>query len=228
MKKLVLTSIIAAAAVLQSFGQGEVVIGNSTTSKIWTNGVASTTTGVGAIMPGSASQGYTFALFAYYTGTLGTSINSGTTVQNTDNSTTPFLSSNWELVGYGVNGGSGRITDANPFETVANIPVSDYATLMMIGWNTSVGGSTISSFDTAYNAALGGTANGLMYGYSADGSILLGNGTVPSNTSAVGTGAGNIPAFTIGLVPVVSTPEPTTMALAGLGGLALLGLRRKK
>jgi len=228
MKKLVLTSIIAAAAVLQSFGQGQVIIGNSSTTKIWTNGVAATTTGTGGIMPGSTVQGYTFALFAYYSGSLGSSTNSGTTVQNTDNSTTPFLSSNWELVGYGQNGASGRITDANPFETVGNIAAGNYATLMMVGWNTAVGGSTIASFDTAYNAALGGTANGLMYGYSGDGSILLGTGTVPPNTQAIGGGVGTIAPFTIGVVPVTSTPEPTTLALAGLGGLALLGLRRKK
>jgi len=227
MKKLVLTSIIAAAAVVQTFGQGQVVIGNGSTSKIWTNSVASTTTGVGAIMPASGSQGYTFALFAYYAGaSAASSTNSGTAVQNTDNSTTPSLDANWELVGYGVNGGSGRITDANSFETVNNLSIGTYATLMMIGWNTAVGGSTITSFDTAYAAALAAGGTGLLYGYSADGSILLGNGTTPANTSAVGTGAGNIPAFTLGVVQPI--PEPGTIAMAALGGLSLLAFRRKK
>jgi len=229
MKKLVLTSIIAAAAVMHSFGQGQVIIGNSTSTKIWTNTVASTTTGVGFVMPGSTVTGFTFALFAYYTGSLATSTNSGTAVQVTDNSTTPSLDGSWELVGYANNNGSGRIQDINgasASENVGNIPVSTYATLMMIGWNTAVGGSTISSFNTAYAAALGALGTGLMYGYSADGSVFLGNGTVPPNSSAIGGGTGTIPPFTLGTVQPV--PEPGTIAMAALGGLSLLAFRRKK
>jgi hypothetical protein len=229
MKKIILTSLFAATVAIQSFGQGQVVLGNSTSSKIWVNaaGPGATTNGLGVVMPANATTSYTFALLAYYTGNVNTSVNTGTTPGVGDNSKTPFSDSNWELVGYGVNGASGRITDPNPFETVPNIPVGDYATMEVIGWNTAVGGSTLASFEAAYAAALADNgANGLLYGVSAEGSILLGNGTVPPNTSVLGTGAGNIPGFTIG--QIVSVPEPGTMALAGLGGLSLLAFRRKK
>jgi hypothetical protein len=222
MKKVILTSLFAATVAIQSFGQGQVVFDNSTTSKIWVNmfGPGAVTNGLGAVMPASSTTSYTFALLAYYTGNVATSVNTGTTPNVGDNSSTPFADSNWELVSYALNGVSGRINDPNPFETVPNIPVGDYATMEVIGWNTAVGGSTLTSFEAAYAAG----ANGLLYGVSSEGSILLGNGTVPPNTSVLGTGAGNIPGFTLG-VPV---PEPGTMALAGLGGLSLLAFRRKK
>ena len=139
MKIFIFIVISIGILVLQSFGQGQVIFANSSVTKIWvnSNGPASTTTGVGTVMPSNASEFFTFALFAYYTGVLGSSTNSTTTPFVGDGSSTPFSDPNWELVAYGVNGVSGRISDTNSFETVPNIPSADYATLKVIGWNTS-------------------------------------------------------------------------------------------
>jgi len=228
MKKLILIGLTTGFVALNSFGQGQLFIGNTSTSKISTNGVTATVgmTG-GSVMPGNSSPpgtAYEFAAYAYWTGSLNTSTNSGTTA-GVAGVLTPWANSSWELVGYGTNTtGSGRLGDTGVlgYETVANIPVGVYATIELIGWNVAVGGSDISAFTTAYNA----NTAGLLFGASLAGSILLGNGTVPPNTTILGTGAGNIAGFTLGTVAAV--PEPSTMALAALGGASLLLFRRRK
>ena len=235
MKKITLIALaISALTVQQSFGQGQIVFANSATagSKIYTNTAASTSQG-GTLISGAGS--YTFALFAYYTGSASTSTNSSTTPA-ASLSTTPWNNGSWELVGYATNSATvGRIIAEDGgagYLAVPNLGSGYYASMEIIGWNTAVGGSTVTSFNTAFNQALAlstGTASSLLFGYSNVGSLLLGNGTLPLNSNVLGGAAGNIGGFTLGtVIGTAPVPEPSTMALAALGGASLLLFRRRK
>lgn len=223
MKKLILIAVATSLVSLHSFGQGQVVFANTSTTKIFTNSAASTTVTAGQGAAISGAGAYTFALLAYNVGN-----NAGTTVTATDNSLTPWSDSSWTLIGYAQNtGSSGRIFEINDggnnyltAPTSAAFGVGLYSTMVVVGWNTAVGGSTLATFAQA----LSSQATGLFSGISGEGSILWGNGTQPPNTTVFGAAAGNISAFTMGL----PTPEPGTIALAGLGMASLLALRRKK
>jgi hypothetical protein len=73
----------------------------------------------------------------------------------------------------------------------------------------------------SYDAALQGNPTGY-FGVSGIGSVTLGVGPTPAG-GVWGTGAGQIGGFV--LTPV---PEPSTIALAGLGAASLLLFRRRK
>jgi hypothetical protein len=228
MKHLLLT--ISAVCILSVYSHGQgFVFANSSTTKISTNGAAPPSVGMtgGTAISGNSSPGtaYMFAAYQYDAGSGLGSTNSGPT-PGVAAPLQPWLNANWTLIGYATNtSGSGRLYDSSDASGVLpsvadQQALATYANLMVIGWNIAVGGTTIQTLTSAY-----GTAAGLYYGASSDGSIAIGNGTTPPYTTIIGTGAGNIPAFTLGLVPV---PEPGTMALAALSGASLLLFRRRK
>jgi len=74
------------------------------------------------------------------------------------------------------------------------------------------------SWNAAYNTAQAAAAANSAVGWSAPVQFTLFGATDPTITSPTFSQFGT----------VVTTPEPTTMALAGLGGAALLAFRRKK
>jgi hypothetical protein len=230
MKKtiFVLTAIIGLT--LQSFGQGQLVFANGSTSKVFTNSTASSTSGIGVNISGAGN--YIFALF--YNAVTNSSSTAGVSA-----SATPWNSGGWSMAdgsGYATNTGSaGRISGVvNPLYTsISALAPGIFPNLEIIGWNTEGGTiNTLSDFETAYAAALAqnvGVFSGLYYGYSSVGSIQLGNGTAPLNSNLMGISTGQIGAFTLGQVlGVTPTPEPGTMALAALGGASLLLFRRRK
>jgi hypothetical protein len=66
------------------------------------------------------------------------------------------------------------------------------------------------------------------FGYSAAGSVTSGGvGTPPSNGNPLFGGTG-ISGFDLYAVGGTVVPEPTTIALIGLGGLGLAMIRRRK
>ena len=88
-------------------------------------------------------------------------------------------------------------------------------------FNTGVAaGSTVTLEVVVYDTAAGSYASALYRGHSAPFSMA----TV-AVTSPTPTYAGD---FMPGQISVQAVPEPTTLALAGLGGLALLAFRRKQ
>jgi hypothetical protein len=232
MKKVILGAIAIVALSNYSFGQGQVQINNTSTAstKIFVNAVdgGQSAGQTGALMPAAAAGTYTFELF------YNTTVNTAAGTPNVADSATPWLGGGW--VDAGANdqglstGTAGRINDSGNvglviLPTSASSAVGVQANLEMIGWNTAIGGSSLSTFETAYTAALGAQST-LLYGYSAVANILLGNNASPGNSNFFSPAAGGVSGFTLG--EVTPTPEPTSMVLAGLGGLSLLALRRKK
>jgi len=235
MKKIILATLFTAIVGNIAFGQGEVVLANSSTSttKIFTNNISNgqSTGQSGFAMPGSATAGYTFVLF------VNTATNAtGGVPSGLSSSATPWTGAGgWQLASFGGNGGdyaingslSGRIQgvdNGGSFAQIAGFGVGINANLELVGWNTAIGGSTLTSFTTAYN----GQTAGLIYGYSGVANITLGdNGATVVNTGLfVAPSSGGITGFT--LAPIAAAPEPSTMALAALGGASLLLFRRRK
>jgi len=106
----------------------------------------------------------------------------------------------------------------------------DYYTV--VGWSSSLGNwSTISaellagSLTTAPGQFFGQTLTA--YNYSGGGPSSLPAVNAFGNSGATGL-AGSGLASNIGSLVMAPVPEPATLALAGLGGLSMLFLRRRK
>ena len=83
---------------------------------------------------------------------------------------------------------------------------------------------TIAAGSTAFFEVMGWTGVGATYGAqgTAFGTSSVFSEVLSASTSPVQANIEGMPAL------VLNVPEPTTMAMAGLGGLSLLFLRRKK
>jgi hypothetical protein len=232
MKKLILGLLATALVGNYAFAQGQLQLQNSSSapSKIYATSTANgqSTSQVGSVIAGNATTLYTFALF------VSSTVNSvGSVASTLTPSMTPWSASGWYFTGdYAANTiFSGRIQGVDNNGTYAAIAAGTVpgvslvagvnANVELIGWNTAIGGTTLSSFETAYNSG----AAGLYYGYSMVGNITLGDDGATVNNTPIFGGSGGITGFT--LAPVM-IPEPCTMALLGLGGLSLLVIRRRK
>jgi hypothetical protein len=222
-----------------SFGQGQIQFYNSSSAatKMWVTttinaqSTAQVTTG-NALMAGSATTSYTFLLF------VNSTTNSGVASPNVSGTATPWSTAGWAATGdYGLNGAlGGRFTgvdNGGSYEVIPsglfaniNLVAGIYGNFEIIAWNTAVGGANLGTFETAYNTSQ--TSNiGLVFGYSGVANVELGdNGATIPNSNPFGAATGQITGFT--LAPVAPIPEPSTMLLAGLGGLSLLLIRRRK
>ncbi len=145
----------------------------------------------------------TISLFAAADGTAGLEANSA--------ATSPFYIASVTMSGSSAASFQGTFHGGNPYM----LPVS---------------GATFSGSSPIEYAFYGNGLNGQYTGWSA-----IGTGYTPSTGVALpaatfGTGTGQIGGWT--LTPTGSgpppTPEPTTLALGGLGAAALLFLRRRK
>jgi hypothetical protein len=88
---------------------------------------------------------------------------------------------------------------------------------IVAGWT-----GNYADLNAAYGAGIGVSS----IGFSAPFSVVTGNPTtVPPGTAAGITGAGQFGG--LNALPTVGIPEPSTLALAGLGVAALLVLRRR-
>jgi len=245
MKKLVLTMVALAAGAMLVHAQGLVSMAAGA------NGTVQTNNGVGGY--GSANgtvAGYDVELLdmtaAAWAGLSGSQSNAALNVfQN------PSAVSLWTdslvsgTVGSGLAngritalGGAGGTTAANwaaPTGASYSSGAIDY--YVIVGWTTAGGLTSWSAVVNALNGStLPATATSF-YGESAVYNNATGGG--PSSlpvvnvfaTSAGSTGiagAGTPTGDVAGLLQLNPVPEPTTLALAGLGGIATLFLRRRK
>jgi hypothetical protein len=115
-------------------------------------------------------------------------------------------------------GPDGFYQDASPV-TLAGWSNGQTATFMVEAWQAGTGGT---QFTYSQAAVSGVSALWTEVGDTGIGGTLTGFGIVPSSDPA-GNFLSGPPTTTISAVP-----EPTTLALAGLGGAALMALRRKK
>ncbi len=97
---------------------------------------------------------------------------------------------------------------------------------MLVGWSASLGNSWLTVSNDIVNNSWSSTS--YLVGWSAVGYGFSGGGAnnVPA-PSVFGVTAAEPGAFTSGF-SLFAVPEPTTMALVGLGGLSLLLFRRRK
>ncbi len=218
MKKIVTTLAVCGMAVA-SFAQGHVNFVNASGfQNVSTNisqdifGNPTGLVGVGLVNgSGVEPNGYYYALLAQpYSG-------SGPTVPTTIGN---LLTSGWTFTGaQGVNAlGRGRIGGGADTITTAGMPLGGTNQFLVAGWSASLG-STWRQFPLNFKVAIGVTKVSLVYPALALVQLAL----ALQKQYLVGHGVAS--PFTLYAVPI---PEPSTIALAGLGGLSLLLFRRKK
>ena len=228
MKKLITTLALASIS-LGAFAQGQAgfanftgLITNSFTTSTFAPGFVGNSGTSGKI--GSAANGFYFTLL-YTTGATPGNNNPLTAgwLQSTI-SGTPVIGTNFTGLAGDMQGPKGSGT-----MLLDNWAAGQAGSFIIVGWSANLG----TSWSTVSNELNGAWAN--IGGYSAAnnyffGVSTIGNGTLTGSPSPAynlwsGTGAPG-GAFTLNLVGPV--PEPSTMALAALGGASLLLFRRRK
>jgi hypothetical protein len=197
MKKLLLTTLCAAALSFGAFAQGTFSFGNGP-STLWlleNAGVVTTNTG--------NLGGYVFELYRAPAGTT------------TDNGFvgTGILATNLASAGR-LNGGTGI--------AVPGAPLGGTGSILVRGWSLNLG-STWTAAATAWALGtpgyLGSSAIASQFLWGGDG----GSGPVPASPAFAGSSG-----IQTGVILHANVPEPTSMALAGLGAASLLLFRRRK
>jgi len=232
MKKLAV--IIALATVVgTSFGQGFVNFVNGAASNVTTNDTTdvygAAYTGPGASVgsqtglqgtSGALPQGFYYALLMQpYAG--------GATNNPTAST---VLSGGWLYTGTGATNalGAGRLSGGATAGTTQNDGVGSGNQFIVVGWSSNVATNGLAGWLTVSNCLAAGSWSTLNGGIGYFGVSTVGTGVGQPNTSPeqlFGGATGIQSGFTLFAVPV---PEPSTMALAGLGGLSLLLFRRRK
>jgi len=210
MKKVILTLAVCGMTA-GAFAQGFVTLLQTTSYKQSFNGAAIGTTAG-------------FASFAVLEWALGTTpvVNSVADLQSASWLNTGIVGNNSTSVPT-----SGKVIAPNP-STVSVGPWAGpgAASYVIIGWTGTEGNlsAVLQSIQTGVWADTSATGG---FGWSTIGNVTAGAGPVGvSLWGASGTTVNSgINILTSNVAPV---PEPATIALAGLGGLALLALRRKK
>ncbi len=217
MKKLIISSVLGVAlAASTAFGQGYITFGGSTIRDVWdaTGATAATDSGFDATFLWSASS-TTSPLAAIMASTS----TNGTAAFSYSAAWADIESGGWTAAttsGAGVIGQPSNATGTFQYDTLAafgldNTSPGEAINLFVIAWEG--GYSTLAAAEAA-NAPIGWTS---VFSYTLN--------AAPPGASSPET---VLPEkFGIGF-PAAPTPEPTTLALAGLGGLSMLFLRRKK
>jgi len=221
MKKLIISSVLGVAvAASTAFGQGYVSFGSglhivwdnaSTTSTtptfdtgfdatfLW-NASSSTTPMYMASTPTNGTAGAILASTAWLD--ISNSVAGGSWTAATTGGTAMIGAPTSATGGFSYDGAAQLALDGNT-------SASEAINMFVVAWDTDGGLYTTLASAEAGDAPIGWSS---VFSYTLAGA--------PPGSTAAKTA---VPAFGIGPVP-----EPTTLALAGLGGLSMLFLRRKK
>jgi hypothetical protein len=232
MKKILSIVALVAGVAYVSNAQGLINFNNSSgaATRIITNSAVGGAGVVGGytlpvnpgVPPASGTPSYYYALF--YSSTA-------TTVFGLTGAVIPMSAGNlgsyvygdgaWTFEGMATNGGtrSGQLAG----QLAINVNSGGTGDFVVLGWSANIG-STWNQVQTYLSGPL--TIAGAYVGESpVSGAVTLGNGTTIPTPLLFQGATPYLQGFTLGMVPV---PEPTTMVLAGLGGLSLLLFRRRK
>jgi PEP-CTERM motif len=222
MKKILLTLIGMVAGASLVHAQGGLLSWQAATGHPLTNtstyatGYPTTTGHVSGFTGGSAAGLYYFVLLA------------ATSTTSNDNGN-PF-GTDWSAVTYAGGGialGTNNVVAGSITGNGGSAGFASSLTAgttyfdMVVSWSASLGAdwATASSWGPSFGSSPAG-----YFGYSNVGTIVP--AAAPANGAGIFAGASAQPGQTV--LYAVPTPEPTTIALAGLGGLAALALRRRK
>jgi hypothetical protein len=225
MKKILTIAAVVALGTVVSYSQGLISI-NSAVSQVSTN----TTAGVSGKATGAGNPFLFEVLYSSDTTLTGSANNILGAINGGSNNialwTDSTVSGN---NGTGLGGGkivSGSSVAATGW-TVPGVVYDNARAVIVVGWSASYGANwtTVASLIQGAGLSAGG-----FFGTSAVGLSYAGGGSsgLPAVNVFAGGGAGGIIPNTFLLNQVTIIPEPTTMALAGLGGLSLLLFRRRK
>jgi len=145
--------------------------------------------------------------------TISTMLSGGWTIANNESSGSGSAATGLAITTVSSSGKFTSYNAGSPFELVGGTGVSDsQIELIVIAWNAS---ATLGSGSSTFSSVSA-------FGYSDAFNDTVGGGSTDpfGGTSENGAGMNQF-----GVAPV---PEPTTLALAGLGGLSMLFLRRRK
>jgi hypothetical protein len=228
MKKILSIVALVAGVAYISNAQGLINFANSSgaATRIITNSaVGGAGVAAGYASPvNSGTANYYYALFVSQTATTVSGSSSAVIPLSAGNLGTYVYSdpADWTFIASGANGATrtGQILGPASVNTLLS---SATAQFVVLGWSANIGTSW---GDVQTYLAGAHILSGAYVGESpVSGAVTLGNGTTIPTPLLFNTSAPLLQGFTLGLVPV---PEPSTLALAGLGGLSLLLFRRRK
>jgi PEP-CTERM motif len=246
MKKIVLTIICAITATGAAIAQGTVswstpptAISAQTNSTVYSPLFGGGSTGGGAQgATGFAANGFYYELLYY-----GAANNNGGVQlaggSAPSNSFAALFGGGWFDTGLGatnnVSGTAGRLNPISP-SSGATVPWANGTTnsIVLVGWSSNLGttwGVVSNLLATSTYAGVLAGQNGF-FGVSTAGYINPSGTFVGVNVFGTSGQTYGLPINSINtqlyLLPVAPVPEPSTIALAGLGGLSLLLFRRRK
>jgi hypothetical protein len=243
--KKILTTLAASALTIGAFAQGYVNwTGSSVSLIVQTNGAAYSSFVPAGTATLTGTQGNTLLNSSGSTAALGYAGYYYELLTSTTASGAPTTMSGlsaWSDTGLGATGSAtftGRIaqTGGSSDTLVNNWPVSATQAIILVGWSANLGTSWSTVLTDLQNWSTDGSpftgANAAYFGVSAFGSGVQAVASSLSGNQVIGAGTGEILNNSSGPMLLnelgVTVPEPSTLALAAIGGASLLMFRRKK
>jgi hypothetical protein len=248
MKKLVLTTLAITGLSLAAFAQGTVswtgvagtFIGSTNGGTYSSFSAVNGSTGVGSTgntLGNNTANDTALGYNGYYyellvsssAGSAPTTFSQFSAWSDANLQATNGPGSNGRIIQTGT-GGAGNVAN-NTQATANNWPASTTESVILVGWSANLGTTWATALANAQNQSfLAGLSSYAYWGVSSLGSLASASGNPGVTVFGTGVGQINNAATPAVLQPlgVTAVPEPTTIALAAIGGASLLLFRRKK